>query len=38
MKFFRWFTTISMIVSAAISGYRLYKNWQMSREQASLTS
>ena len=34
MKIFRWISAISMVASAALGGYRLYRNWQMSKEQA----
>ena len=33
MKVFRWFTAISMVASAALGAYRLYRNWQMTREE-----
>jgi len=33
MKIFRWISAISMVLSAALGSYRLYRNWQLSREQ-----
>lgn len=32
MKVVRWLTTASMILSAGFGAYRVYKNWQLTRE------